>query len=392
MAEEVKKESLELAVNRILARVPTFRTRLKKGIFWYYLEENKLPFPVREEPADFLGYRDARENNDYLFSLYYRANKITLVCFHALSDGGGAMSVFQEILFEYLRIEGKEIDTEGLIKPAEAPLHYHEAEDNFVKYYVKTKRKEPKERRPAYADGTPFPYDGYGIITAKLSLSDLKAVAKGYGATLTEYFCGLYMYCFFKNFLENTRSKNKLVTVVAPLNMRTRYPSDTLRNFTLFVRMSHDFSEEIGLEDCIRLCSEQMKAGSERERLDSLMYSNVRIQKNPLMKIAPLFLKDIVIRMAYHFVGETLQSCNLSNVGLVTLPESVRPHVKDLFFGISPSYTCKEQLGAIGYGDHVNLTFTRMIVENSMEATFIGELTRAGIGTEVSSNYWEKNL
>ena len=92
------------------------------------------------------------------------------------------MSVFQEILFEYLRIEGKEIDTEGLIKPAEAPLHYHEAEDNFVKYYVKTKRKEPKERRPAYADGTPFPYDGYGIITAKLSLSDLKAVAKGYGA------------------------------------------------------------------------------------------------------------------------------------------------------------------------------------------------------------------
>ena len=33
-----------------------------------------------------------------------------------------------------------------------------------------------------------------------------------------------------------------------------------------------------------------------------------------------------------------------------------------------------------------------MIVENSMEATFIGELTRAGIGTEVSSNYWEKNL
>lgn len=392
MAEEVKKESLELAVNRILARVPTFRTRLKKGIFWYYLEENKLPFLVREEPADFLGYRDARENNDYLFSLYYRANKITLVCFHALSDGGGAMSVFQEILFEYLRIEGKEIDTEGLIKPAEAPLHYHEAEDNFVKYYVKTKRKEPKERRPAYADGTPFPYDGYGIITAKLSLSDLKAVAKGYGATLTEYFCGLYMYCFFKNFLENTRSKNKLVTVVAPLNLRTRYPSDTLRNFTLFVRMSHDFSEEIGLEDCIRLCSEQMKAGSERERLDSLMYSNVRIQKNPLMKIAPLFLKDIVIRMAYHFVGETLQSCNLSNVGLVTLPESVRPHVKDLFFGISPSYTCKEQLGAIGYGDHVNLTFTRMIVENSMEATFIGELTRAGIGTEVSSNYWEKNL
>ena len=103
MAEEVKKESLELAVNRILARVPTFRTRLKKGIFWYYLEENNLPFLVREEPADFLGYRDARENNDYLFSVYYRANKITLVCFHALSDGGGAMSVFQEILFEYLQ-------------------------------------------------------------------------------------------------------------------------------------------------------------------------------------------------------------------------------------------------------------------------------------------------
>ncbi len=392
MSEDVKKESLELAVNRILERVPTFHTRLKKGIFWYYLEENKLPFLVKEEIPDFLGYQDARENNDYLFRVYYRANKITLVCFHALSDGGGAMNVFQEILFEYLRIEGKKIDAEGKIKTAETPLDYHESEDHFLKYSIRTKRKEPKERRPAYADGTPFAYDGYGIITARTDLAAIKSVAKGYGVTLTEYLCGLYMYCFYHTYLNNPRAKNKLVTVVAPLNMRTRFPSETVRNFTLFVRMSHDFSEEIGLDDCIRVCSEQMRAGTDRDRLDSLMYSNVKIQKNPLMKIAPLFLKDVVIRLVYRYVGETLQSCNLSNVGLVTLPESVRPYVKDLFFAISPSYTCKQQLGVLGYGEKVNLTFSRMFVENSMEAMMVRELTKAGIPVEIASNYWESRL
>lgn len=110
------------------------------------------------------------------------------------------------------------------------------------------------------------------------------------------------------------------------------------------------------------------------------------------MKIAPLFLKDVVIRTVYRYVGETLQSCNLSNVGLVTLPESVRPYVKDLFFAISPSYTCKQQLGVLGYGEKVNLTFSRMFVENSMEAMMVKELTKAGIPVEIASNYWERRL
>ena len=45
---------------------------IKKGLFWYYLEENNKPFFVEEEPGYFLRFINQKENNGYLFKVFYK--------------------------------------------------------------------------------------------------------------------------------------------------------------------------------------------------------------------------------------------------------------------------------------------------------------------------------
>ena len=64
LKEEVNKEILEQAVNEVLKRFPSFCVRLKRGMFWYYLEENTKPFKLTEENANFLETFDEKENKN----------------------------------------------------------------------------------------------------------------------------------------------------------------------------------------------------------------------------------------------------------------------------------------------------------------------------------------
>ena len=116
LSENIDKEKLQQAVNIVLERTPIFKTKLKKGVFWYYLEENTKPFIIREEEPNFLKFFDFKQNNDYLFKIYYRANKLSIVSFHALSDGNGVLQVFKFLIIEYLLLCDKPIKTEGKVK------------------------------------------------------------------------------------------------------------------------------------------------------------------------------------------------------------------------------------------------------------------------------------
>ncbi len=392
LTENVNVEKLNKAINNILDRVPTFKTKLKRGLFWYYLERNKKSFIAQEEPADYLSLIDFAENNDYLFKVYYRERKISIVSFHALSDGNGVLYVFKEILLEYAVLCGKKVDTEGKIKTAEAPETYEEINDNYVSNYKKTKIKSKRIKNIAHSDGTPFEYDGFALLTLSAEVEQFKSISKQYNATITEYLAGLYLYDFFVTYIKNKNVKDKTVVLLVPVNMRKKHVSQSVRNYSLFVRVVHDFSNEISLEECIETAKEQIKKGSKQEVLDAINAANVRLEKNILMKITPLFLKDFAMKIVYHFVGENYQSGDLSNVGVVDLPECLKKFVQDMYFSISASHTSKQLLGVLSYNGKINLTFTRNFVENDFERFFIKELTDNGIKLTVQSNYWEKKL
>ena len=45
MAEPVRPGALQNAIGRVMPRFPGFAVRIRRGLFWYYLEPNPAPGP-----------------------------------------------------------------------------------------------------------------------------------------------------------------------------------------------------------------------------------------------------------------------------------------------------------------------------------------------------------
>lgn len=392
MTEDVDKDTLNEAVNIILSRFPTIDVKLTRGVFWYYLEKNNKPFYVSEVKPFFLRFIEDEENNDYLFRVSYENKNIYLTMFHCLSDGSGAMDVFKAIIFEYLTLLGYDVKSEECVISVDSPFTNNEAIDNFLSEYNKDAHTNKKEANAFKTDGTNFDYDGMGIITGKVKTSDIKKLCEKYGVTITVYLSALYLYSFYQVYIRNKKEKNKLIKLLVPANMRKWYPSKTVRNFALFIRPGFDFSKPVTFDELVRECAEQIKEGLTKENFDNLIYSNVKLEKNFFIKIIPLSLKDFVMRKVYDNVGDNLHTANLSNLGLVTLPESVKKYVEDFSFVLGTGFSCKNHLAVVGYDDHLNLTFSREFVENNVEKEFFRTLTSEGIEVIIDSNNWEARL
>ena len=184
-----------------------------------------------------------------------------------------------------------EVESEGVIRPSAAPHAYEESEDTFRVFDKKLKNNSEKEYSAYKFKGTPFSHDGYGIVCGVCKVDQLKAVAKKYNATITEYLAALYMYVIYETCLQGKPEKNKRVQILVPINLRKRFSSNTVRNFSLFVRLKHDFHNEISFDECVELCKKQLAEGSTTQKIEELIHSNVKLEKNPLMKIIPLFWK-----------------------------------------------------------------------------------------------------
>lgn len=391
--EEIQPDQLKTAVTNVLNHYPTFKTMLKKGVFWYYLEENKKPIKVFLEKPYYLDQINYKENNDYLFQVLYIRNKITIKYFHALTDGTGGFQFFSEILIEYLSLIGHSIDLEEKVKPIAEPSDMGSSLDSFLAYESQTKTKPERPPRPYAIKGTPFEYDGAGMITAEFNIDDIKRVAKENNVSVTSYLAGCYSWACYQSFLKEKPHGNKLVTVLVPCNLRNKYGGKTMRNFSMFARFMCDYSkQEYTVEELAKLAQQQIIDGTQKDILDKIIHDNVKTEKNFFIKITPLFLKNFIMRLAYIKVGENLQTVDLSNIGLVNLPEGLNKFVNKITFAISPTFSCGHQTGVIGFNGKLYITFSRNYIETSIEKNFIRHFTQKGIDVKVSSNYWETSL
>ena len=49
MTERVDPEALQRAIDKVMPRFPGFRSKIRKGFFWYYFEPNRAPGPFLKQ-------------------------------------------------------------------------------------------------------------------------------------------------------------------------------------------------------------------------------------------------------------------------------------------------------------------------------------------------------
>ena len=393
LKEKIEREIMEQAINDVLLRFPSFKVRLKRGVFWYYLEENLKRFNISEEDPNFLQDFNERENNDFLFKASIYEEKLTLTFFHAITDGNGGLEFLKAVIYEYLKLRGFNVKSEGLIKSVDSPAVSGELEDTSIK--VTNKKDKPlktKDEKAFKTYGTPFDYDGQGIIIGSLKIDELKKLCKEKSVTITVYLTAVLLDSIYHAFLKGKNIKNKKATVFIPVNLRKMFGGESLRNFLGYVRISHDYEKEISFDDLLEYSKNQMAEKSDAEQMKQLIAGNVKIEKNFLLRITPLFIKDIAIKLVYSKVGDVLHTSNLSNLGKVELPKSVEQFVEDIYFILDTGAVTKTNVSCVGFDDHINIAFARFIVETNLEKRFFRHFSERGLNIKLISNYWEKRL
>ena len=100
-------------------------------------------------------------------------------------------------------------------------------------------------------------------------------------------------------------------------------------------------------------------------------------------------MKRRIFKISNLFFGKNKKTATFSSVGVVSLPESFRPYIKDMGFGITANNACPVTITAATAFDTMCINFTRTITDTAIEKRFARHLTDFGIDLKVSFNFWE---
>ncbi|MDL2236240.1 hypothetical protein LJC56_00185 [Christensenellaceae bacterium OttesenSCG-928-K19] len=392
--EDVDKDLLQQALIKIMPRFPSFGVTLKRGLFWYYFEPNNALPVVREDNRfpcrrlkDFI-------NNGFLFNVMYYKKNVIMECFHGLADGAGAIEFLKTLMYEYFILKGCDMDAEGMVLAADGKVPADELENSFNTYY------EPKGDHLALKQPVAYHVVGTAlsdnVIFATHGVMDLKeflAVVKKKGVTVSAYVAALLIYCIYKDQgLEFKKEKHPIVISV-PVDLRSMFPSNTLRNFVSFANVGMVLEGQVTFDVILEEVSRQLKEGLTEGEIRAKINKNVKFEKNPFIRITPLFVKNMVVSNTYRLYGEGCYTMLLSNLKTTQFPSAMKKHIKNVYYMLGVSDLNPLNCVVVSYNDKMVITFARGIEETGIIRLFFEHFSKeAGLHVELRGNEWSKTL
>ena len=372
-----------------LPRFPTYKAAIRKGLFWRYLEPNDRPGPfVQEDVKNPCQPMYFKANNRYLIRVYYFRNRIALEAHHSLGDGTGGMCVLQTLAAVYLRLLGHdEIGTGGFVLDIDGTPGEDELEDAYMKY-ANAKVCPPRLQEKAYrVRGTAEPFYTLNIIDGIMSVSEVMAVAKKYHATITEYLNAVLLQALLTKQLKESRIRLRPVKIAMPVNLRRFFPSGTLRNFITMIYPGIDPRlGEYTFEEIVEQVHNYMRYYINEKLLRGDITTNAATQRNPLIRVVPLFLKDLVVRTFYTRVQDRNSSAGLTNMGAMKVPEGMKPYIDRFDIYMGQPFSRRTNCAIISYEDVLTVNFASSIIEADVERYFFRRLVQDGIHVKIESN------
>ena len=389
LTEPVDVAVLRSALDVTARRFPSIAVRLRRGMFWYYLEQIPHSPAIQEEKSCPLAHAPFHEVRQCAFRVLVYHNRFAVEFFHALTDGTGGLTFFKTLLAEYLSQKyGLTIPAgDGVLGRLEEP-DAEELEDSFLRYAGNVKASR-KEATAWHLTGTPEK-DGFkDLVTLMIPAPALKECAKAHGVTVTELLCAAMMQAICQLQAEKVpqRSRRKPVKVLLPVNLRNLFPSKTLRNFASYITPEVD--PRMGDYTFDEICAavhHRMGLENNPQTMRAKFAANVASEQSPLLRVMPLFIKNLAMKAVFDTVGECKSCLCLSNLGVVRLPEVMAPYVARMDFIIGVQAKAPHNCGVLTWNDTVYINCIRSIREPELELHFYRVLHQLGLPVKVESN------
>ena len=389
LTEPVDPALLQQAADDLRPRFPSFYVALRQGFFWYYLEEipsgNGRGLQVRRDYAYPLTFMSRRELRRGCLRVLYHENRIAVEFFHSLTDGTGGRIYLCSLTARYLFLKyGACVPPGGLILDPADPPAPQELEDSFLRNAAPAAAGRTRERS-FHLRGTRNP-NGVKTLTTGIADTDaLLAAAHRYHVSVTAFLAAVMaesVIAVQRQLLPVRRQRPVRITV--PVNLRRLFGSRTLRNFALALDVGVDprFGD-YSLEDLCASIRHQLGAGATRQHMAGMIAANVRPQRNPLLRLTPVLLKDLVMNAVYRRSGETGGSLNISNLGPTELPAEMRGYVERMEFIIGPQRSYPNNCSVLSFGGRTCISMIRSIRESELERRFFSRLVELGVAIEI---------
>ncbi|MBR1970149.1 MAG: hypothetical protein IKA17_07315 [Clostridia bacterium] len=389
LKEDIDKEVLSSALEVVVKRFPTIAARLRKGVFWYYLQELEMPPEIVDEYSYPLTYMDKKEIRECAFRVIVYKNRIAVEFFHSLTDGTGALVFLKNLVCEYIEQKyGINVPCEyGIVDRKEKPRR-EEIEDCFLKV-ANTVPLNRKDTNAWHMEGTPEPKGFLNLTCFKLPVKDILDKAHEYNTTVTIFLSAVMMKALLNMQKEKTPSlkKQKPVKLLIPVNLRSLFPCNTLRNFAMFTIPEIDPRlGDFTFDEIIKVIYHKMGTEVTAKHMARVIAANVKDEKNLFLRVVPLPIKNIVMKAVFDSVGERKACLNLSNLGLVKLPDIMKKYVTRMDFILGVQAAAPYNCGVLTYEDTVYVNFIRNISSPDLERHFHSVLREMGIEATLESN------
>ncbi|MEI6100972.1 MAG: hypothetical protein WCP73_03945 [Eubacteriales bacterium] len=376
--DKIDPDILQNALDETITIFRFYQSVLKRGLFWYYLEESKLTPVVHIENTQPCGNIYSPHHKKLLFDVSYFNNRVNLEIYHVLSDGTGALNFLKTLITKYLSKRHQ---------LPEPPLPFdvsalQMSDDSFKKYYTGTrdvKRKLPKIA--CQLRGPKYPEDRLKVITGTVGIGPLIDAAHKYNTKLTVFLCA----CLIEAISESVSAEQKAnpIVLAVPVDLRQHFPSASVRNFFSILLVGYDYANQSGtFEDIIQKISGDLATGTSQESLAKWIDSNSAIEHLVVTRLTPLIIKDRFLKIAYNYTMRR-DTAGFSNLGIISMPPELSPHIRsfDFFSG-----TDKLQVCICSFQDRLSISFSSPFISTEIPKRFFRTLTDLNAVVEINTN------
>ena len=319
LKEKIDPEILQSAVLSAIQDRPQVQVRIRRGIFWHYMEDTDILPKVSEESDRMCLNLYAPAKAMLHYKVTYFKNRINLDMFHALSDGTGALEFLNIIVLDYLKLKyPKEFDDVTVHSGACADdLN----QDSFRQFFENMTLSGGTYKKKAYKPGTlKLPYNQLQFFEIHMPVDVMLKQAKELKVSLTSFFGAAWMMAIHNGM---PPMKRKLpVTITLPVNLRNYYPSQTSRNFFNNVYVTHIFDKEISFEELAREFDVTLKSQLTEDKIKKQMERFETMEYVAPVRAVPLFIKQLVVRSGSR-ISDRKASMVFSNLGVLNPPKTV---------------------------------------------------------------------
>lgn len=383
LKENIKPELLEKAVEEALQKFESFRVCLRKGVFWYYFEHNPKKVPVEIENNYPCKYIDPNVNNNFLFKVTYFKNKINVDIFHSLTDGNSAIHFFQEIIYSYIELSHPmEFEEER----RQSRKIIYDTEDSYLKNYDKKLPNNSSSKKAYVLQGKKHPFQAIAVTHEIIDVAKLKEKCRQEEATITQYLTAVLFFCIYQTNYKKYHGK-KPIKICIPVNLKKYFKSKTINNFFSYITLVAE-KQNINFEefsDIIKFVKNEFSEKLKPEEIAKTMSANVKLGNNPFIRVIPLALKKVFVRLSYIEIRK-YTTTTFSNIGRIGIIANYKEYIDNFLFMIAPESVEKIKCSACSYEDKIIFTFTSILEDKSIEKKFYSFLKEQGIDVKIESN------